>query len=133
MLGVQDDAKKVVSGLAVCTADVHNCGKDKCPYWEKDHCEYELMSDAFDLIVSLLPFVPHVMTLEEALASDECWFEWKDGPQGYAEILCDYKDTVDINRIRSHGSTDMSIYGKAWRCWNHKPTEEQRKAEKWDR
>ena len=134
MPGVQVDTKKVVSGLAVCTEDVHHCEKDKCPYWEKDHCEYELMSDAFNLIMELVPMVPHVMTLEEALASDECWFEHKNGACGYAEIIpCAYEDLLMVYRLAASPTiVESSENGKTWRCWSHQPTVEQRKEAKWD-
>lgn len=124
------DCRKIITALAHCTYDPDECPRSECPYWEEEHCEFALMIDALALIKELMP---RVLTLNEAVCADECWFEWKDGPQGYAEILWPYKDTVDINRIHSHGSTDVSIYGKAWRCWSHRPTEEQRKAKKWDR
>ena len=128
-MGAQANIGEVVTGLCACTADVHHCGKDECPYWTEDACEYRLMSDAYALIGELMP---RVLSLDEAVCADECWFEWKDGPCGYAEILWSCKDTVDINRIHSHGSTGASIYGKAWRCWNHRPTDAQRKAAKWN-
>ena len=33
---------------------------------------------------------------------------------------------------RASGFYSQSEYGKTWRCWNHKPTFEQRKAVKWN-
>ena len=125
----QVDYKKIVTGLTFCSADPNGCPRSGCPYWEEEHCEFSLVTDALALIKELMP---RVLTLDEAICADECWFEWKDGPQGYAEILWSFKDTVAINRIQSHGATDVSIYRKAWRCWSHRPTDEQRKAEKWE-
>lgn len=60
---------------------------------------------------------PRVLTLEEAKKADVCWLEQR----GYEPYVTDDADTWN-----------PEIYGKAYRCWSAMPTEEQRKAVKWD-
>lgn len=60
---------------------------------------------------------PRVLTLEEAKKAEVCWLEQR----GYEPYVTDDADTWN-----------PEIYGKAYRCWSAKPTDEQRKAEKWE-
>ena len=122
------DCRKTITALAHCTYDPDECPRSECPYWDEEHCEFALMTDALALIKELMP---RVLTLAEAHRMDECWFEWKDGSYGYAEILWE-GGMMGIVRVHSHGQAPVSLYGKNWRCWSHRPTDEQRKAEKWD-
>ena len=83
---------------------------------------------------------PRVLTLEEALGLDEdlCWIEinvdgadrnfgrWNDlyvAPDGISIVSewAGQKNYLDAER-----------YGKTWRCWTAKPTDEQRKATPWN-
>lgn len=76
---------------------------------------------------------PRVMTLEEALSADECWIEGKNGACGYGDaLLTDDEKHVKFFRPHIINTLDFCAYGKDWRCWTAKPTDEQRKAEAWD-
>ena len=80
---------------------------------------------------------PRVMKLEEvkAFGWDYCYLE-EERLQGkeYRAVCGDYVLTcitwpcVTSMRIQ-HGDED---YGKKWRCWSAKPTDEQRQAVKWE-
>lgn len=119
---------EVLKGLR-CLMDGNILCND-CAYAPgSSQCKSRVAADAAELINSL---APRVLTLDEAHCADECWFEWKDGPCGYAEILWAGKDTIDINRIYSHGATSVFLYGRKWRCWSYRPTEKQRKETHWD-
>ena len=74
---------------------------------------------------------PRVLTLEEVLGGDECWFEYINGSSGYADVVIQDNTTALIYRTIV-GTVPISDYGKKWRCWSYRPTEEQRKAAKWD-
>ena len=59
---------------------------------------------------------PRVMTLEEAKKAEVCWLE-----------QCGYEPFATLEA----STWNPERYGKSYRCWNHMPTEEQRKAVKW--
>ena len=80
---------------------------------------------------------PRVMTLEEtkAFGWDYCYLEELRLPgKEYRAVCGDYTLTC----ITWPCTTSMRIqhgdgnYNKTWRCWTEKPTEEQRRAVKWD-
>ena len=75
------------------------------------------------------PLVP--LTLEEVKRhvkepeAEPVWLDDVEEPSNtgwtYSHIICDWL----------HGF-DERTYGKEWRCWSRKPTDEERKAAKWD-
>ena len=78
-----------------------------------------------------------VMTLDEVKAFDwdYCYLEEERLPgKEYRSICGDYALTcitwpcIASMRIQ-HGDEN---YGRKWRCWSDKPTDEQRKAVKWE-
>ena len=111
-------------------ADIVGVGKEK----EIFDSWYRATEDALAL---LREQEPRVMTLEEVKAFDwdYCYLEEErlDGKE-YRAVCGDYALTcitwpcVTSMRIQ-HGDEK---YGKKWRCWTHKPTDEQREAVKWD-
>ena len=111
-------------------ADIAAIGKGK----EVFDSWYRAAEDALAL---LREQEPRVMTLEEVKAFDwdYCYLEEErlDGKE-YRAVCGDYALTcitwpcVTSMRIQ-HGDEK---YGKKWRCWTHKPTDEQREAVKWD-
>ena len=75
---------------------------------------------------------PQVLTLEEVLGGDECWFEYINGSCGYADVYMQDNKTAIIYRTNIRpGEVPITDYMKKWRCWSYRPTEEQRKAVKW--
>lgn len=90
-----------------------------------------------DVIALLKEQEPRVMTLDEVydLHRGDCVFvEIRNGIERNALMLyacenyyVDFRST-DYKTI----SKDTSLYQKQWRCWTSRPTEEQRKAAKWD-
>lgn len=117
--------EKVLKGLECCLVFdedwLYHC--DECPYRATEderkvidwccHLE-ELRKDALELLKEQ---EPRVLTLEEAKKAEVCWLEQR----GYEPYATDDADTWN-----------PEIYGKAYRCWSLKPTDEQRKAVKWD-
>lgn len=118
------DYEEVCKGLA-CHAHEGGSGDD-CPYWAPETCCSEpLCADALALINAQQDRIKEleeaqtarVLTLEEAKKAEVCWLE----PRGYEPFATLEADTWNPER-----------YGKSYRCWNHMPTEEQRKAVKWE-
>lgn len=93
------------------------------------------------------------LTLEEvfAVSRDEgniVWLEYRDenavrcGYNGYCEpqhimvytAFGGYKGEVTFYPpgAETEKTPDPDVYGIGWRCWSRKPTDEERKAAKWD-
>lgn len=88
------------------------------------------------------PQVP--LTFEEAYGADYCYIEFsaQEIPRPYVvmigsmtangenkKIVRIYEFGEDVERCLKLRGED---YGKTWRCWPRKPTDEERKAVKWD-
>ena len=81
-----------------------------------------------------------VLTLDEAAADQEVWTEAKlRGTERiplFISILWLTDDAKDFE-LELIGTSRRAFmlakeYGKTWRCWSSKPTDEQREAVKWD-
>ncbi len=62
---------------------------------------------------------------------------WTEFPSGecHADIFCGANDTyVCFAQYYEHGarSNHRNEYGRTWRCWDERPTDQQRKEAKWD-
>ena len=127
------DREKVLKGLEYCKEYFSCCSK--CPYWQdKLLCTSHLVRDALELLKEQ---EPRVMTLEEvkAFGWDYCYLEEARLPDkeylsacGYYALTCITWPRITLMRMR-YGDDS---YGKKWRCWSAKPTDEQRQAVKWD-
>ena len=101
--------------------------------------EQDLEDDGFDVSVELLKEQePRVMTRLEIEQSEECivWFE-DDQFNCYALVdgIDQRNSWVWLNTVGNMGlqqRRDCENYGKRWRCWTKRPTEDQRKAVKWE-
>ena len=92
---------------------------------------------AIECIASVIAQEPRVLTLEEVKAFDYdyCYLEEERLPGNDYRTVCGrHKVTCitwpSITQLRIVRKDDT--YGKTWRCWSSKPTDEQRKAVKWD-
>ena len=90
-----------------------------------------------DTLALLKEQEPRVMTLEDvkAFGWDYCYLEEERLPGNeYRSICGDYALTCItwpyISSMRIQHGDDS--YGKKWRCWSAKPTDEQRRAVKWE-
>ena len=124
------DRNKVIKGLECC---VGNTGCPMCPYYSA--CDNDLMDLLADALALLKEQEPRVLTLEEVLGGDECWVEYINGGCGYCDCyLDDDAKSIVINRtLRKDFNVSPNGYGKVWRCWNVRPTEEQREETPWQR
>lgn len=108
-----------------------------------NHMEHEMYADyVFEALALLKAQKPRVMTLEEVKQhnnQDGCvWFEQptynavaafvRKDDEEYTEIISPYLLGEPIN----HGYMANRYYGKSWRCWTSRPTDEQREKVKWD-
>ena len=122
------DGEKVLTGL--------NDLKKRLGCWMN---VYEL-----DTIACSIAFIegkmPKVLSLEEAMeAKDPVYFESEGNAcfwvgVDYGADICGADKTI-LRVYRLYAETmflPAKTYGKTWRCWSAKPTEEKRKAVKWD-
>ena len=88
--------------------------------WE-DVLSRDPLDAPWDLIDDTLALLkaqePRVLTREESEKAEVCWLEVR-GYEPYATLEA--------------GDWNPEKYGKSYRCWNRMPTDEQRKAVKWD-
>lgn len=97
--------------------------------------------DAIDFAIEALKSQePRVMTLEEVRCANEepMWFESKGtfrGQKGFWVLSKGVPPSYVIRLIPAVGKDDtelsLAVYGKVWRCWTSRPTDEQRKIASW--
>lgn len=107
---------------------------------EMTYSAYSVLYDEISLLDDLLKEQePRVMLLEEAPKADVCWLEWRK--RGRKPVACrvfirwnNVGDKVAWGYRFFEEPTIYSIrkYGKDWRCWTSRPTDEQRKATPWE-
>ena len=137
------DMEKVIKGLE-CHAKVIGC-KEHCPYWRSEtlDCSIRLANDSLALLKAQ---EPRVMTQEEVESAYEkqepVWLDVKDVPVSNY-IVIGYRLMHKTRKghemayeligasIVSEKSYGVSMYGKKWRCWTSRPTDEQREGAKW--
>lgn len=78
---------------------------------------------------------PRVMTLEEVEEGQAYWLEMRGIASEYA--ICemnDHGDSAFLDFTVQHGDKTLESvgYGKRFRCWTSRPTDEQRKATSWE-
>lgn len=131
------DVEKVIKGIECCLRrDELNC-IENCPYYTVEGhnahgCWIPLNRDALALLKAQQP---RVLTVDDVAA----WVRQK--PLDREPIYVEVKDLLGawgawmVDEIASYlPETDLSgeLYGKTWRCWSVRPTDEQRKAVKWN-
>lgn len=142
--------EKVIQGLMA-----HGSGKCEiddgiCPYWEEDNCYQHLCQDAMELLEEqnaidlhrdalklLKEREPRVLTLEEVRERKpfHLWVEdLETGAQVFpvAYVGGLYVDSAEDWSVDPDHRNTPEYYGKSWRFWDKKPTNEQRQATPWD-
>lgn len=126
------DRATVLKGLERC-AGIDCTG---CPYQRISPCQNKLVTDALAL---LREQEPRVLTLEEIRSGtvEVAWIEDADKaeviPGIWFRLSNEGEDeAVDIHVMDGFVGARLAVYGKMWRAWTSRPTEEQRKAVPWD-
>lgn len=142
------DEDKVLIGLGqhISGRTPQRCGG--CPYFNGDSgygvsCRDELLDDIYELLETREESQePHVLPLEELKSIGETWdkntppylwVEILDAPEWYTDdmIWVPYSFIRDTIKIGSE-EYNKDNYMKRWRCWNKKPTDDQRKNTPWE-
>ena len=130
------ERQKVIKGLETCLkGDPDTCFE--CPYFTgRIDCSHKMNTDALTL---LREQEPRVLTLEEIRSGtvEVVWLEDPDKPNVIPGIWFRLSneggdEAVDIHVMDGFVGARLAVYGKMWRAWTSRPTEEQRKAVPWD-
>ena len=137
------DREKVIKGLKAyvdCYDNRHSMCKSDCLLYSHGDCAKYVIKYINEAISLLKEQEPRVMTLDEAAADHEVWTEAKlRGTERiplFISILWLTDDVKDFE-LELMGTSKRAFmlskeYGKTWRCWSAKPTDEQRLAVKWN-
>jgi len=138
---------EVKRSLWVCYDEEADYPCKDCAYQDLGvtECFTKLAHDTYTLIDELETRIkeleaaqtPRVMTLEEVhdMAWDYCYLEEEVIKDNILQKYCG-KHRVKCVTWPSIASCVLTFgddaYGKRWRCWTQRPTDEQRKAAEWD-
>jgi len=143
------DREKVIKGLNICVPETKDDSELEC-----SDCPYGDVCNPNDIVGITLPLIfdirellkeqePKVLTvdqLEDALDT-VVWLETpvsENLADGYSLIMAyshKYGYMIFDSPFGDNPSQDKleySEYGKSWRCWDKRPTDEQRQAVKWE-
>lgn len=136
------DREKVIRGLELCAYDpdpgqelkeIRSCLE--CPYYRAG-CSPQLIRDALALLKGQ---EARVLTLEEIRSGtvEVAWLECSDKEEvraglWFKRINEGEDEGIIIHVLDGFEGLRTEVYGKTWRCWTARPTEEQRKAVKWE-
>ena len=136
--------EKVIKGLECCS-QMSGEACNECPYANECEEGEGLLAGAAHLAANALDLLkgqdPRVLTWDEMMAL----------PHGKEDNACVVlEEKVPVNRwdlgsiwkwtgaafvqerAEDHRIYNRDSYGKVWRCWNTKPTKEQREGTKWN-
>jgi len=127
--------ERIIESLEYCRKNQKCNDCENCEYGGRSFQICERLVD--DVLGLLKEQEARVMTLDEVKAFDWdcCYLEEERLPGKQYKMICgDYALTCItwpcIASIRIQRGDDS--YGKKWRCWSAKPSDEQRKTVKWD-
>lgn len=131
------EIEKVKKGLDLCLTGEPSACKD-CPY--DAECGEALSIGPSPLRRDALKLLkeqePKVVTLDEIKDGEAYWFQ-RGQMLVTRPVICIHREDDTrkpyITFAWQFGtfSWDSEDYGKTWRCWTAKPTDEQREAAKW--
>lgn len=124
--------EKVIKALRACyPADVKWCQarvKGQCDY-NVAYCRMALFKDAAELLEAQEPCVMKVGDVRSWVNSDRTArepviIEMRNG-------VCAWIVDDEVRELKGAEDLTSELYGKTWRCWTSRPTEEQREATPW--
>ena len=138
-----EHVKKVLKGLE-CHSVPGECGPE-CPYEAPGTCSEPLCADALAIIRAQAERIreleaekaPRVMTLEELKETETARPVWIEKPENGCDFgqwgIAKFNRLIFAEEGVQENYRDMGgEYGKVFRCWTARPTDEQREAVKWE-
>ena len=115
-----------------CVLSARSCGRDceHCTLVQKDGDLIEMYDG---VIKRLQQQKAHILTREEIEALDGyTWEEYRDSAILQVTLIRKQFVRERLELPYHISELNWAAYGKEWRLWSAQPTEEQRKAVKWD-
>lgn len=121
---------------SIClTTEVRNHNAFGAAYWEsecsamRDRIEW-LMQEILD---AMRAQEPRVLTLAEAEAADCVYLDIRNYPVSSCILTRDERGAIIALRRGFIGTLEAEDYGRLWRCWSARPSDERRRAEAWEK
>lgn len=128
------DREKVIKGLECCAFNKQGNKCEQCPYFSGCETEYgafvELAHDALALLKAQEPRVMKVGDVRNWVNSDRVTRE-----PVVIEIrggVCAWIIDDEVREVPGEADLSSDLYGKTWRCWTSRPSDEAREAIPWD-
>lgn len=128
-----DKVIKGLEGVYRCVSTVtYTCGE--CPYQDnRVECKRRVLRDAIALLKEQ---EAHLLDISEIYTADDLdvWIEEKGDYTVHPLMLIETEmtDKRQAAFFFPMFVRPVKAYGKTWRCWTARPTDEQRKAVKWE-
>ena len=131
--------EEIIKGLECCFTDMDRSDSmpcRSCPYGKlpkKQNCQKVMFAD---ILALLKEQEPRVMTSSELQPDELVWIEVLQSDEIWPALLrkTDWfgYPTWAMRGYAIGGYYRHDKYGRDWRCWTAKPTEDQRLAVKWE-
>lgn len=127
----------ILRQMEICTSSINGKCPNDCPLRQVDFCTRYIIKDALKLLKLLKTQEvqePRAITPEEVLKANPVWFE----THGLiSPAIIDHGESkagfcVIVFGADNWNDYPIDQYNKTWRCWTARPTEEEKRAVKWD-
>lgn len=142
------DREKIIKGLECCRIQQNEVPPicEACPYaddaWGTCEDMSGLLNDAYEMLKAQEPRVMKLHEIGNALKMPI----WKETKSAHKDLYTGWVLAYDIQTGLGITGTRLGMsepsgrmvwyklddYGKTWRCWTARPTDEQRKAARWE-
>ena len=125
---VIEHLKEIAEYFRGCRSNASFASKAENHFWELQNAA----SEAAELLKAQ---EPRVMTLKEIVSAECVWVEYATSGNIIIALPWNIEltdDTYNFIGMPNCFVEFRSLYGKEWRCWTFRPTDEQREAVKWD-
>ena len=138
------EREKVIGGLEAHanSKTCETCAGENCPYYNRGGSYPKVTCSSFlaaDALALLREQEPRVITLEKIQSGtvEVAWLECSDKEEvraglWFKRINESEDEGIIIHVLDGFEGLRTAVYGKTWRCWTARPTDEQRKAVPWD-
>ncbi len=138
----QEKREKVIKGLEFCITVRKEDACKKCPY-SLDEWSCDLLGMKRDALTLLKAQEPRVMTADDLLQlkyGSIAILEQKITGVIISAVVVDnitLDGTLEVLQVvtpsvNGVANADYDYYGKTWRCWTSRPTDEQRNNTPWE-
>ena len=129
------DREKVIEHLKEIAEYFRGCRSNASFASKAENHFWELQNAASEAAELLKAQEPRVMTLKEIVSAECVWVEYATSGNIIIALPWNIEltdDTYNFIGMPNCFVEFRSLYGKEWRCWTFRPTDEQREAVKWD-